>query len=129
VALPGLGVYTASKYAVVGISETLRQEGASYGLGCSVLCPGGVSTNIMTSERNRPAELGSSRPRNAPPPAVTADILSRARDPLWVGRRVRVGVENDEAYIFTDPRVRVLLDARFAGMRAGFDAADRYGDG
>lgn len=127
-ALPGLGVYTATKYAVVGISETLRQEGARYELGCSVLCPGGVSTNILTSERNRPAELGQSRPRRAPA-AAAADILSRARDPLWVGRRVRAGVENDEAYIFTDPRTRALLELRHAGMRAGFDAADRYGDG
>ncbi len=127
-ALPGLGIYTASKYAVVGISETLRQEGARYELGCSVLCPGGVHTNIMTRERNRPAELGESRPRGTPPPAA-ADVLSRARDPLWVGRRVRVGVENDEAYIFTDPRARGLLELRFAAMRSGFDAADRYGDG
>jgi NAD(P)-dependent dehydrogenase (short-subunit alcohol dehydrogenase family) len=127
-ALPGLGVYTATKYAVVGISETLRQEGARHELGCSVLCPGGVSTNILTCERNRPAELGQSRPRREPA-AVAADILSRARDPLWVGRRVRVGVENDEAYIFTDPRTRALLELRYAGLRAGFDAADRYGDG
>ncbi len=131
VALPGLGVYTASKYAVVGISETLRLEGASWGLGCSVLCPGAVNTNIISSERNRPAELGAPRPDNAPavPPNVAANILARARDPLWVGRRVRAGVENDEAYIFTDPRGRALLDARIAAMRAGFDAADRYGDG
>ena len=131
IAFPGLGVYTASKYAVVGISETLRQEGAGYGLGCSVLCPGAVSTNIISSERNRPAELRSSRPASAPavPPAVAADLLSRARDPLWVGRRVRTGVEKDEAYIFTDPRGRALLDARIASMRAGFDATDRYGDG
>ena len=128
VALPGLGVYTATKYAVLAISETLRQEGASDQLGCSVLCPGAVSTHIMSSERNRPSELGQSRPRGEPP-AVTADILSRMRDPHWVGRRVRVGVENDEAYIFTDPRARALLEMRFAAMRAGFDAADRYGDG
>ena len=131
VALPGLGVYTASKYAVVGISETLRLEGASYGLSCSVLCPGAVNTNIISSDRNRPAELADSGPRSGPsvPPGVAAELLSRARDPLWVGRRVRVGVENDEAYIFTDPRGRMLLDARIAGLRAGFDAADRYGDG
>ena len=126
--MPGLGIYTASKYAVVGISETLRLEGASYGLGCSVLCPGAVHTNILSSERNRPADLGQSRPLGTPS-GVAADILARARDPLWVGRRVRVGVENDEAYIFTEPRGRGLLDARVAALRDGFDAADRYGDG
>jgi NAD(P)-dependent dehydrogenase (short-subunit alcohol dehydrogenase family) len=126
--MSGLGVYTATKYAVVGISETLRQEGASYELGCSVLCPGGVHTNIMSSGRNRPAELGAARPVG-PPSGIAAAVLARARDPLWVGRRVRVGVENDEAYIFTDPAMRALLERRFAAMREGFDAADRYGDG
>ena len=128
-ALPGLGIYTATKYAVVAISETLRLEGPRYELGCSALCPGAVHTNIMTSERNRPTELGQSKPFVPPGGGSLGDVLSRGRDPLWVGRRVRAGVENDEAYIFTDPRSRGLLDARFAAMRAGFDAADRYGDG
>ena len=128
-ALPGLGIYTATKYAVVGISETLRLEGPRYELGCSVLCPGAVNTNIMTSERNRPTDLGESKPFVPPSGGALTDALSRGRDPLWVGRRVRVGVENDEAYIFTDPRSRALLDARFSGMSQGFDAADRYGDG
>ena len=129
VALPGLGIYIATKYAVVGISETLRQEGPRYELGCSVLCPGAVSTNIMTSERNRPSELGQSKPFVPPSGANLGDALLRGRDPLWVGRRVRAAVENDEAYIFTHPDTRRLWDARAAGVRAGFDAADRYGDG
>jgi NAD(P)-dependent dehydrogenase (short-subunit alcohol dehydrogenase family) len=123
-ALPGLGIYTATKYAVVGISETLRLEGARFELGCSVLCPGAVNTNIMTSERNRPSALGQSKPFTAPA-GIGTELLSRGRDPLWVGRRVRVAVENDEAYVFTDPRSRAMLDARCKG----FDAADRYGDG
>ena len=127
-ALPGLVVYTATKYAVVGISETLRQEGPSYGLGCSVLCPGAVATNIMTSERNRPSALGQSKPFQ-PRVEGTANVIASGRDPLWVGRRVRAGVENDEAYIFTHPGTRALFEARAAGVRAGFDAADRWGDG
>ena len=127
-ALPGLGIYTATKYAVVGISETLRLEGARFELGCSVLCPGAVNTNIMTSERNRPTDLGQSKPF-VPPTGNVPDLLRSGRDPLWVGRRVRAAVENDEAYIFTHPNTRAMFDARAAGIRAGFDAADRYGDG
>src|SRR5207253_4968272 len=44
---PALGAYNASKFAVVAISETLRVELADEGFGISVLCPGGVSTNIF----------------------------------------------------------------------------------
>jgi hypothetical protein len=93
-----------------------------------VLCPGAVSTNIMTSQRNRPSALGESKPFE-PRVAGTANVIASGRDPLWVGRRVRAAVENDEAYIFTHPQTRALFDARVAAMRAGFDAADRWGDG
>ncbi len=60
---PGLSVYTASKHAVVSLTETLYHEltlrGAS--IGVSVLCPGFVKTRIQDAERNRPARL-----QNAP---------------------------------------------------------------
>jgi len=46
---PGLGVYTASKYAVVAMSETLALETSDTNLGVSVLCPGFVRTGIADS--------------------------------------------------------------------------------
>ena len=57
IASQGLGVYNASKYAVVGISETLVKDLRPHGIGVSVLCPMGVSTRIRESARNRPARL------------------------------------------------------------------------
>src|SRR5207248_5646882 len=62
---PALGAYNASKFAVVAISETLRHELAPHGIGVSVLCPGGVATNIM---QNSMALTGS-----APAPARGLD--------------------------------------------------------
>ena len=128
-ALPGLGIYTATKYAVVGISETLRLEGARFELGCSVLCPGAVQHEHHGPASATARARWASRSRSTAPAGIGTELLSRGRDPLWVGRRVRVAVESDEAYIFTDPRSRAMLDARFSGMSKGFDAADRYGDG
>jgi NAD(P)-dependent dehydrogenase (short-subunit alcohol dehydrogenase family) len=56
---PGLGIYKVAKHGVVSLSETLYYELAQRGtqVGVSVLCPGYVKTDIMTGERNRPAEL------------------------------------------------------------------------
>jgi NAD(P)-dependent dehydrogenase (short-subunit alcohol dehydrogenase family) len=129
-ALPGIGIYTATKYAVVGISETLRLEGASWGLGVSVLCPGMVRTRIFESQRNRPTELGESKPATLTADAgAGAGLLATMLDPLVVGRRVRSAVENDELYVFTHPDTRALFERRAAAIRAGFDAADRWRDG
>ena len=55
----GMSVYTASKFAVVGLTEALRADLADSGIGVSVLCPGVVDTNIFESGRNRPDAMRS----------------------------------------------------------------------
>ena len=64
VAAPFMGPYSASKHAVVAISETLYYELSLTGARThvSVLCPGWVNTEIATSERNRPARLAMPEP-------------------------------------------------------------------
>jgi len=54
---PNMGVYNASKHAVVSLSETLFQDLAlvTDQIGASVLCPYFVPTGISQSHRNRPA--------------------------------------------------------------------------
>jgi NAD(P)-dependent dehydrogenase (short-subunit alcohol dehydrogenase family) len=47
VASPGLGSYTATKHAVVGISKALRVEAERHGVQVSVLCPGVIRTPIL----------------------------------------------------------------------------------
>src|SRR5262244_1973281 len=60
IASQGLGIYNTTKYAVVGLSETLQKDLRPYNIGVSVLCPMGVATAIGKSERNRPPELQNS---------------------------------------------------------------------
>jgi len=66
VALTGEGApYIASKFAVVGLTEALALYAAPFGVGVSLLCPGGVNTNLaetgrsigMTAERERAETL------------------------------------------------------------------------
>jgi NAD(P)-dependent dehydrogenase (short-subunit alcohol dehydrogenase family) len=68
---PAMGVYNASKHAVVSLTETLYYDlqiaqsarEASRRVGCSLLCPAFVPTGIADAERSRPAELrNESRP-------------------------------------------------------------------
>ena len=61
---PTMGVYNASKHAVVSLSETLYQDLAlvTGQIGASVLCPYFVPTGIIQSQRNRPAEMTDGTP-------------------------------------------------------------------
>lgn len=50
---PGLGVYAATKHAVVGLSRTLRIEAARYNVRVSAVCPGFIKTKIVESATAR----------------------------------------------------------------------------
>ncbi|WP_228237791.1 SDR family NAD(P)-dependent oxidoreductase [Allomuricauda sp. M10] len=47
---PGNGSYSASKYAVIGLSEALAQEVAPFGIKVTILAPGTFRTNFMSEE-------------------------------------------------------------------------------
>jgi NAD(P)-dependent dehydrogenase (short-subunit alcohol dehydrogenase family) len=99
---PGSAGYTTTKYAVLGLTEVLREEVAPAGIGVSVLCPGEIATNMAaTTKKNRPAALGPGRPQTMDPDARNAWGEIQAMDPLDLGKVVRAAVENNDLYIFT----------------------------
>jgi NAD(P)-dependent dehydrogenase (short-subunit alcohol dehydrogenase family) len=104
------GVYSTSKFAVVGMMEALRVELANTNIGVSVYCPGLVNSNIRRSDRNRPKELSETGlkfdPRRAPPAPASAQNAPSAgpgMDPLEAGQRVLRGIRNNDLYILTHP--------------------------
>jgi len=124
-ASPALGAYQASKFAVVGVSETLRHELAPHGIGVSVLCPGGVATNIMQNSLALTPTAPPGRASNASIETMATDDF-RVIDPMDVGRMVRAGIEANEPYIFTHPEFKGAVQRRFDRILDAFDrAADR----
>jgi NAD(P)-dependent dehydrogenase (short-subunit alcohol dehydrogenase family) len=115
VASRGLGVYTASKYAVVGLSEALAKDLAPYGIGVTVVCPLGVATRIREADRNRPAAL-----RNAPatPPAAEVALIGRTLDPDAVAAQTLAAVRARELYVLTHDEGLESLRRRFARLEA-----------
>ncbi len=123
-AIPGLGIYYASKWAVVGISETLKADLEPHNIGVSVLCPGVVATNIFSSGRNRPDDLGGendSAPDVAPGDARLSEVLGGVLDPTALEEMVVHAIENDELYIFTHPEFKAVVGARYDAVNAAFD--------
>ena len=121
---PLLGAYTASKYAVVGLSECLAIELADEPIGVSVLCPGAVDTRIGDAGRNRPQGLGP----DVPIPSEILDALARGMDAERAGEIVCRAIEEGEFWIFTHPAMAPAVEKRFADLRGAFGRwRDRLG--
>jgi len=118
IASQGLGVYNTSKYAVVGLSETLQKDLRPHNIGVSVLCPMGVSTNIRTSERNRPAELQNPK---GPEDSDWFQLIGRYLEPEDVAARVLRAVKANRLYVITHEEAREPLRRRFERMDRAFE--------
>jgi NAD(P)-dependent dehydrogenase (short-subunit alcohol dehydrogenase family) len=117
-----IGPYSATKVAVVSISETMSQEFAIAGLpiGVSVLCPSATETHVMESDRNRPDYLGSET-RTEMAESVRLAIKGQftgpdGQPPSRVARRVLEAVRAGEFWIITHPSERPAMETRVAGI-------------
>jgi len=126
----GFSPYSASKFAVVSMSEGLAAQVRPLGIGVSVLCPGFVRTGIGESGRNRPQRYGPTPTLDpaSPAAAMVAEIARRLQaglDPAAVAARVLDAIRNDELYVFTHPEMRDEVDERFAAIQAAMGRAER----
>jgi NAD(P)-dependent dehydrogenase (short-subunit alcohol dehydrogenase family) len=112
VASQGLGVYNTSKYAVVGLSETLAKDLRPYGIGVSVLCPMGVDTRINASERNRPAELAN----EAASGEAAVTLMGRTLAPETVADMTLAAMRDNRLYVITHEEGLEPLRRRFQRM-------------
>jgi NAD(P)-dependent dehydrogenase (short-subunit alcohol dehydrogenase family) len=118
IASQGLGVYNTTKYAVVGLSETLQKDLRPHNIGVSVLCPMGVATAIRDSERSRPAEL-----RNAERASSADDVtlIGRTLTPAHVAERVLRAVIANRLYVITHEEGLDPLRRRFQRMERAIE--------
>jgi NAD(P)-dependent dehydrogenase (short-subunit alcohol dehydrogenase family) len=121
--LPDLGIYTASKFAVVGLSESLRMELAPRGIGVSVLCPGGVSTRIIESDRNRPDGVRAEPVAPTDEEREAASGIEDMQTPDEVAARVLEAVRDDLPYVITHPSWKPRVEARSRALLAAFERA------
>ncbi len=111
IGVAGLSIYTASKFAVVGLSECLRLELSESPIGLSVLCPGIVKTGLIeSSQAHRPDRHGG--------PAANrghdlSSITAGGTDPAEIGDRVVAGIKADLFYILTHPELKPAFEKRF----------------
>jgi len=102
---PQAGIYTASKFAVRGLTESLRFNLAPFGIGVSLMCPGLTRTNAWDSALRRPADFAASG--FAAPDRELLEQFGTAfdagMDPLEVGEKTLAGITENRPIIFTHP--------------------------
>jgi len=119
---PG-GLYSVSKHAVVGLSETLCRELAAKKsrIHVSIFCPGFVKTRIQDSVRNYPF----TKVKNRTDEQYQEKYQARNRDVdqgLQPEEAVEIlfhGIEENKLYILTDPEMKPLIQYRMECILKG----------
>ena len=127
--VPMAQAYTATKVAVVGMSESWFAELKPQNIHVSVLCPAFVKTRINLSHRNKPERYQGDATEEEATPLQSAisdhmqQVIDRGLDVEVVGQRVVEALKAKELYIFTHPNYRILMKKRFAEIDAAFERA------
>jgi NAD(P)-dependent dehydrogenase (short-subunit alcohol dehydrogenase family) len=102
---PQAGIYTASKFAVRGMTECLRYNLAPYDIGVSLVCPGLTKSNAWDSALKRPAIFGDSgfAPADRAELEQFGTAFELGMDPLELGERVLAGMRDNRGLILTHP--------------------------
>jgi NAD(P)-dependent dehydrogenase (short-subunit alcohol dehydrogenase family) len=122
----GLGVYCTSKFAVVGLSESLHHDLAARNshVGVSVLCPGFVNTRIFESDRNMPDEVRAAL--DAPDAVNEAErtVVGFGIPPTDAADAVFAAITDNRFFVLPHERAAVRsAENRLAWMQGGEPAA------
>jgi NAD(P)-dependent dehydrogenase (short-subunit alcohol dehydrogenase family) len=125
IAAPHVGAYMVSKHSAIALSEALASDTADTALGVTVLCPGGVATDIFAAEQRR---------RDTDGVALTAEEKARfahiadperkdVADPASVAAVALEAVQRGDLYAFTfPPGPREGVRRRLAAIEAALQA-------
>ena len=131
---PNMGIYNATKHAVVALSETLYQDLAlvTEQVRAHVLCPYFVPTGIHRSERNRPSDM---QQQGAPTKsqliaaamsekAVTSGKVTAAQ----VAQFVFDAMDEDRFYVFSHPKALAAVQTRLEDIMTPRNPTDPFKD-
>ncbi|SDB95689.1 SDR family oxidoreductase [Paraburkholderia lycopersici] len=115
---PAMGVYNASKHAVVALTETLYHDlkNVSEDVSCSLLCPAFVPTGIANAERSRPGDLRNDAPLTRSQQAADLQLQRAVRSgkltPDDVAKATFDAVREGRFYILTHPQILASVKLR-----------------
>lgn len=115
---PSMGVYNASKHAVVALTETLYHDLRNVGapIGCSLLCPAFAPTGIAEAERARPARWRNDAPPSASQVLATRELRKAVRSGRFTAADIAEAtfdaVRTGRFYVLTHPAILASVRVR-----------------
>ena len=118
--------YHATKFAVVGYSESIAQDLIKHDIHVTCLCPTWVKSNIASSGRARPsASEKKSKPVDmvkAAQSTVSALVANGMEASRMAELTLAMMVEG-RMHVFNDPEARPAIDIRAKSLAEDYDAA------
>lgn len=121
-----LGMYTATKHAVVGLSESLYRELEGTGVSVHCLCPNLVKTQIFNSERNRDDGVEMTASQTATIAPLREAITTLGITPAQVAGNIIDAMRADQFWIFTHDLTKQALAVRYEDIKAGRNPTNPY---
>jgi NAD(P)-dependent dehydrogenase (short-subunit alcohol dehydrogenase family) len=121
-----LGMYTATKHAVVGLSESLFRELEGTGVSVHCLCPNLVRTEIFNSERNRDDGVEMTATQTATIAPLREAITAMGITTDKVAGDIIDALRADQFWIFTHDITKQALFARYEDIRSGRNPTNPY---
>ncbi len=127
--IPYHSAYSSAKAGVLGLMMNLRNEAAEFGVGATVLCPGGVETSLKhNNSLYRPDRFGGPQQTSVRIPEGSfkhVDILFRA--PEEVAQMVLDSVRENRPMVVTDPTMRkAFMESYVSVVLEAFDHAEAF---
>jgi NAD(P)-dependent dehydrogenase (short-subunit alcohol dehydrogenase family) len=122
------GLYATSKFAVRGLTDSLRLALGAHNIGVSVLCPGMTRTRILEAEQHRPGHEASRADEPASPDLFNPD-MSDGMDPVELGERVLLGIQRNDACILPHGEFKDEVAGLFEDIVAGFPQGQHIAPG
>jgi NAD(P)-dependent dehydrogenase (short-subunit alcohol dehydrogenase family) len=108
------GIYNTTKFAVRGLSESLRYSLGPKGIGVSCVCPGLVKSYIYASDDIRPDALKvDAKPVNHEGVERLAGLHQVGMEPDVIAARILQGMRENQTYIFPMPDHKEELAEEF----------------
>ncbi len=115
------GIYNTTKFAIRGMSTSLRGSLAKHNIGVSVVCPGLVKSYIYASDDIRPQELmAGAKPVDKEGIERLAGVHDYGMEPDVIAARIIDGMKEDRHHIFPHPEFKDELREVFDEMLDDF---------